>query len=252
MYYKSVNAENSKANERIFDVNKQISSGLKIQYASDSISTFTETMRLDNELISLGQIKKSTANGYKMSNQSDVTMNEFSTSINRARTLLLSAANGTNDATSLNSIAAELRGIESNLKSLANTSINGQYLFSGSTVDVKPINPDGTYNGNALSISAFVGAGVQQAYNLSGASLFLGEESLVRREVTTNVMQFPNVNTTLNGNTTMGDFMGVVPAGNLHNFYIRGAQSDGTAINKQIQLTNVDTVDSLLNAIGQA
>jgi len=252
MYYKSINAENSKANERLFDVNKQISSGIKIQYASDNISIFTETMRLDNELVSLGQIKKSTANGYKMSNQSDVTMNEFSTSINRTRTLLLNAANGTNDATSLNSIAAELRGIESNLKSLANTSINGQYIFSGSAVDVKPINADGTYNGNALSISAFVGAGVQQAYNLSGASLFLGEESLVRREITTNVVQFPNVNTTLNGNTTMGDFMGVVPAGNLHNFYIRGAQSDGTAINKQIQLTNVDTVDSLLNAIGQA
>lgn len=50
MYYNDIFAtNNSKLNEQLFDVNKQISSGLKIQYASDDVRTFTETMRLDNE-----------------------------------------------------------------------------------------------------------------------------------------------------------------------------------------------------------
>ncbi|MDO8453703.1 MAG: hypothetical protein Q7S59_03930 [Sulfurimonas sp.] len=50
MYYKSLYGEqNNQLNNQLFDVNKQIASGVKIQYAKDDISVFTETMRLDNE-----------------------------------------------------------------------------------------------------------------------------------------------------------------------------------------------------------
>ena len=253
MYYKSLyGTQNSQINTKLFDVNKQIASGLKIQYAKDDIQVFTETMRLDNEVTVLEQIKKSTDSGYKISNQTDVTLNEFEDSMSRMRTLLLSAANGTNDESSLDSIAAELRGLEDGLKNLANTSINGQYLFSGSAVDVKPISADGTYNGNDLAMSAFLGSGTQQQYNVSGSQLFLGEETSIRKELTTNVTQTSNVGGTLDGNTTMADFMGTVPGTNKHNSYLRGTKSDGTAIAEQIQLDNVDNVDSLLTAIGTA
>ena len=144
MYYKNIYADNnSLLTNNLFDVNKQIASGLKIQYAKDDVRTFTDTMRLDNEIVVLGQIKSSTESGYKLSNQSDSVLNEFETSLNRTRTLLLQAANGTNDDTSLDAIAQELRGIEDNFKNLANTSINGQYIFSGSAVYVKPISDDG-------------------------------------------------------------------------------------------------------------
>jgi len=59
MYYDNLyGSNNSKLSTKLFDVNKQIASGLKIQYASDNLSIFTETMRLDNEMTTLGQIKK--------------------------------------------------------------------------------------------------------------------------------------------------------------------------------------------------
>jgi flagellar hook-associated protein 3 FlgL len=55
MYYKSLyGTNNSKLSESLFDVNKQIASGLKIQYAKDDVRIFAETMRLDNELSTLG------------------------------------------------------------------------------------------------------------------------------------------------------------------------------------------------------
>ena len=254
MYYKSLyGTNNSQLQTKLFDVNKQIASGIKIQYANEDVAAFTETMRLDNEVTTLEQIKKSTQSGYKVSNQTDVALNEFETSMNRMRTLLLQAANGTNDAVSLDAIAAELRGQESHLKNLANTSINGQYLFSGSAVDIKPISADGTYNGNDATMNSFLGLNAQQEYNISGAELFLGEEQGIRREITTNVTQTPNVGTaSLSGSTTMAEFMGTVPGANQHSFYLRGTQSDGTSINEQIQLNNTDSVDSLLAAIGTA
>lgn len=253
MYYKSLyGTNNTQLTNKLFDVNKQIASGLKIQYANENVAVFTETMRLDNEMTTLEQITKSTESGYKVSNQTDVALNEFVTSTNRMRTLLLQAANGTNDSVSLNSIAEELRGQESHLKNLANTSINGQYLFSGSAVDVKPISDDGTYNGNDIEMNAFLGSQAQQQYNISGAELFLGEEKGIRREISSNVAQSSNVGTTFDVNTTMDDFMGSVPGGRKHNFYLRGTQSDGTAINQKIQLDGTNDVNALLTAIGVA
>lgn len=59
MYYDSLYRKNNlNLNKELFDVNKQISSGLKIQYASDDVTTFSQTMRLDNEITTLTQLKK--------------------------------------------------------------------------------------------------------------------------------------------------------------------------------------------------
>ena len=255
MYYKNVYGDsNSKLSKELFDVNKQIASGLQIQYASDDVATFTETMRLDNELTTLGQVKQSTESGYKISNQSDVILNDFTTSMDRFRTLMVNAANDANSDTSRDAIALELRGLEKHLKNLANTSINGQYLFAGSAVDTKPIDNNGVYQGNDVSMNAFLGSKSQQQYNLTGADLFLGEEDLVRRTITTNALQTLNapsdVSTTVTASSTMSEFMGDVNAPNNHFFYLRGATSNGTAIKTQIPMNDTDTVDDLLKQIG--
>ena len=269
MYYKNVTAEGYRANERLFDVNKQIASGLKIQYAGDDIGTFTNTMRLDNELISLQQVTKSTESALEMSDQADTIMSEFNTSMTRMNTLLVQAANGVNDATSHNAIAGELRGIELHLKNLANTSINGQYLFSGSATNVKPIDASGRYVGNDISMNAYLGSGIEQQFNLSGAELFLGDEILVKREVTTNLPQvslttkYPDfTDGTINGTSTpittndtirdlMGDSDNAVDLANpKHYFYVSGIKSSGEAFNEKIVMSDEQSIDSLLTQIG--
>ncbi len=271
MYYDSLyGSNNSKLSERLFDVNKQIASGLKIQYASDNVRTFAETMRLDNELATLGQVKMSTENGYKMSNQSDVVLNEFEDTMNRMRTLLVQAANGTNDSTSTDAIATELRGIEEHFKDLANTSINGQYLFSGTAVDIKPISADGIYMGNDKSMNSFTGSGTQQQYNISGGDLFLGEENLIKRTITSNVVNrdlvsiYPTLQGATDDNKTnilttdssirdlMGDTDNTSTTANDHYFYLRGTKSDGTAFNQKIEMQDDDKIDELLTQIGNA
>ena len=271
MYYKNIFNDSSKANEKLFDVNKQISSGLKIQYAGDDVSTFADTMRLDNELTTLGQIKGSAGSASKMSTQADTVLNEFQTTMDRTRTLLLQASNSSQSEASMDAIAAELRGLESHLKNLSNTSINGQYLFSGSAVDVKPIAADGSYMGNDVSMNAFLGSRVEQQYNLTGADLFLGEEVLVKRQVTTNVPQYNlsakypdfsdpasslgGIDKTITVSDTIRDLMGDLDANGTaatNHFYLSGAKSDGTSFSKQISMSGSSTVDELLTQIGNA
>lgn len=269
MYYKNIyGTNNSQLSKSLFDVNKQIASGLKIQYAQDDIRTFTETMRLDNEITTLDQTKKSVQSALKFSDQTDAVLNEFETAMNRARTLLVNAANGTNSETSLDAIAHELRGLEEHFKSLSNTSINGQYLFSGSAVDTKPIANDGSYRGNDAILKAFTGSGTSQQYNINGAELFLGEEQTVRREISTNVVQYSlsakypdfsdstvsGVSKHLTSSDTIRDMMGdtdnTADTLSKHFFYISGTKSDGTAFKEKISMNDEQKVDDLLKQIG--
>ncbi len=256
MYYRNLYGnENSKLSNQLFDVNKQIASGLKIQYASDDVTVFTETMRLDNELTTLGQVKESANSGLKVSDQTDATLNDFNDTLTRFNTLLVQAANDTNDDVSRDAIAQELRGLEGHLKNLANTSIDGKYLFSGSVTDVKPINDDGTYNGNNVELNAFIGSNNQQQYNVSGADLFLGEESSVNREITTNVVNkniFDGSDLFASSSLRdlMGDKNGISP--NTNYFYVRGTKSDGSAFKEKFSYSDTDTIDNLLNDIGKA
>jgi len=261
MYYDNLFGQNNtKLSKSLFDVNKQIASGLKIQYAGDDVSVFVGTMQLDNEMTTLGQIKKSTETAYKVSNQTDVVLNDFGTSMDRMRTLMINAANASHSSNSLDALASEMRGIESHFKNLANTSINGQFLFSGSAVDIRPIDDNGIYNGNAGALNAFLGSQSQQQYNLSGAELFLGEEKLVKREVTSNVT---NVNRSrsdlvinIQSSDTIRDLMGDtdndLATTNTHYFYLRGTKSDGTAFNEKIAMQDGEKIDELLNQIGVA
>ena len=271
MYYNSLYGQNNEElNQKLFDVNKQIASGLTIQYAKDDISTFTETMRLDNELAALAEVKQSAQSGYKISNQTDVILNDFETTMNRMRTLLVQAGNGTNDDTSLDAIATELRGIQDHFMNLANSSINGKYLFGGSVTDTKPINDDGKYMGNDIPMKSFLGSGVQQQYNISGADFFLGEEVLIKREVTTNTMhknlstKYPDytnpsvegLDVELKKSDTIRDMMGdtdnnIDTVNAKNHFYLRGAKSDGTTFSEKISMRDDESVESLLNRIGQ-
>ncbi|MFT5660791.1 MAG: flagellar hook-associated protein 3 FlgL [Sulfurimonas sp.] len=271
MYYKNLYGQNnSQLQSKLFDVNKQIASGLKIQYAHDDVLTFSDTMRLDNEITTLGQIQKSTDSGYKVSNQTDSILNDFTQSLSRTKTLMIQAKNDTQSIASRNAIAAELRGLEGHFKNLANTSINGQFIFAGTAVGTKPIADDGTYRGNNQSMNAFLGSGIQQNYNLSGADLFLGEESLVQRQVTTNIEQynlsarypdFTNSSSDENGlkevittEDTIRDLMGAIsdsPNMQSH-FYIRGTKSSGEAFSKQVSMNDSETVGELLTQIGNA
>lgn len=271
MYYDNLYGKNNDAlNKNLFDVNKQIASGLKIQYAQDDIRAFTETMRLDNEVATLSQSKQSAESGYKVSKQTDIILNEFQTSMDRMKTLLIQSANAGHSAASMDAIALELRGLEGHLKNLANTSINGQYLFSGSAIDTKPISSDGTYNGNNVALESFLGSNIKQQYNLTGAELFLGDE-LVRREVSTNVplysitAQYPDftdlsvdgkeefISTSSTIRDLMGDLDNNIDTLNAkHYFYIRGTSSDGTSFNQKISMRDDESVDELLTKIGNA
>ena len=273
MYYDNLfGANSSKLNTNLFDVNKQISSGLKIQYAKDDVTVFTRTMQLDNTMSSLNQIKKSAENGYSVSNQTDTVLNQFDNTIDSMKVLLIQASNATQSNASMDADATQLRKYEEHLQNLANTSINGEYIFAGSATDIKPIDNNGKYLGNDGIRNSFIGSGIKQQYNMNGAELFLGEEVNTKREITSNVAQYnlsakyPDFSDStsskngsdkfITGSDSIRDLMGDINkepnSAILSHFYVRGTKSNGSTFHKDITMNNSDSVDNLLTQIGNS
>ncbi len=271
-YYNNIYGENNKLNKQLFDVNKQISSGLKIQYAHEDPTIFIDTLRLDDEITTLTQVKNSAQSAYKISTQTDKTIGEIVKTLESMKVKMVNAANDAHSDTSIQAIAKELRGLQNHLLTLANTSIGGQYLFSGTATSVKPIGTDGTYQGNDQDLQAFLGSGIKQKYNIAGSQLFLGDESKINRTITTNIAQksltdlYPDImqdtetprsaakETYITGSHTIRDLMGDIDTDTTNDpsphFYIQGTKSDGTTFKAHINSISMeDSVDDLLQEI---
>ncbi len=246
-YYRNLQFDQTKTAKELFDVTKQISSGQKIQYAHEDTSVFIDTVRLDNEVTTLEQASHSAQKALQFSTNTDSTMGEMSRVLDSMKVSLIYAANEVHSSTSLNAIALELRGLEENLIQLANTSVDGKYLFSGSEIKTSPIANDGTYKGNDGDINAFIGSGITQKYNVSGADLFLGAENDIRREVTTNI---PLLDKTTNlyaiSTSTLEEVTGSAAD---QYFYIRGTNHDGSSFKNKVALPSTSSIEELMTAV---
>lgn len=275
-YYNNIYGENNKINQQLFDVNKQISSGQKIQYAHEDPSVFVNTLRLDDEITTLTQTKNSAQNAYKTSTQTDTTIGDMVKTLQSMKVDMVNAANGTQSVESQQAIAKELRGLQNNLMVLANTSSAGQYLFSGTATSQKPIDANGVYQGNDKSLNAYLGSGIQQKYNISGSQLFLGDENNIQKSITTNIPQlsmsdlYPDVMTSatlsrsdakqvyITPQSTIRDLMGDTDTDSTNDplktsyFYIQGTQSNGDTFKQKIDLKMNESVNDLLNKVSNA
>ena len=274
MYYNNLQNDGNKVNKELFDVNKQISSGHKIQYASDDATTFTKTMRLDNEITTLKQSKKSAESALKFSTQTDTTLNEFTKTLDAFKVKLVQAASGIHSVSTIQSTAKELEGLKEHLVTLANTSIDGKYLFSGTAVNVKPIGVNGEYRGNDGDMNALIGSGVKKSYNITGSDLFLGEESQTNRKISLNIPQinltkkYPDImlgselerssiakDEYIKIDSTIRDMMGDIDTSidtvnSKNHFYISGIKSSGEAFKDRIDMRDDEKVADLLDRIG--
>jgi flagellar hook-associated protein 3 FlgL len=275
MYYDVQNSNANNVGTKLFDVNKQISSGNKFEYAYENPTSFADTLRLDSEINTFNQVATSTSSGLKFSQQTDSTISSITNTMDQLKTKLIQAASGSNSPDSMAALAGEMRGLETQLKSLANTSINGKYIFSGSSVNQKPIDDNGNYLGNDQVMTSFLGSNVRQSYNIPGSDLFLGDESTISRRITTNIplldqsalhpevmndTEIPDgsgVEKYITTESTIRDMMGdndtvVNTTDSQNHFYISGTNHDGSTFKTTINMKDNESVGDLLDKVGKA
>ncbi len=246
-FFNTFVADQQRVKQQLDYFNRQISSGVKIKYGYEDPQIFSDTLRLDYEETTLVQAVNVSTDAQNFAKNTDSVMFEFTDALSRFKMLVTQAANGANSDSNYYAISNELKSLKEHIINLSNTSINGRYLFSGTALDVKPVDDNGAYHGNGESLKALVGAGVQIPYNISGEELFLGEDGNFARKITTNIpLKDQTTQSAATTETLIKDFTG---KNDDYVFYIRGRNPDGSVFENSFAMTADKSVGELLNAI---
>ncbi|MDY3246733.1 flagellin [Campylobacter sp.] len=171
-----------------YDSIEKLSAKMKITRPYEDVGIYVDATRLDYEATTLEQIKEATTKASEFAKNTDQTLNDFVDTLDSFKVKLIQAANsGEHSTTSRVAIANDLKAMREQLVSISNTAINGQYLFSGTAVDTKPISFDGSYNGNDNNIQVLAGSNLTVPFNIPGEGLFLGRDNDYAKQVTTNI-----------------------------------------------------------------
>ena len=190
-----------------YDSIEKLSAHMKITKPYEDVGIYVDATRLDYEATTLEQIKEATTKASEFAKNTDQTLNDFADTLDSFKVKLIQAANsGEHSTTSRVAIANDLKAMREQLVSISNTAINGQYLFSGTAVDTKPISSDGTYNGNGNNIEVLAGSNLTVPYNIPGEGLFLGRDNDYAKQVTTNITLI-NKHEELNPQSTNEEYM---------------------------------------------
>ena len=153
----------------------QMASGKEILQPSDDPIGSVALLGLKKEQKALSQYQNNISQVKTQLSQNEVQLETMTEMLLRVQDLTQTAANGTNGTAELKAFAVEMRQIQQGLLDVANAKDeNGSYLFSGSKVDVKPVNLNGSGGpqGDTRSRDVAVAHGVTISANNNASELF--------------------------------------------------------------------------------
>jgi flagellar hook-associated protein 3 FlgL len=156
----------------------QISTGRSVNVPSDDpVAAALLVGNNDEATFNSGYLQDLTTISGQLS-AADSTLSSVQSALQQALSLGIEGGNGTLSDADRAAIVAQLQDIQNQVVSLANTSYQGNYLFSGTVTGTAPytlggLDPSGvTYNGNNGVNQVAVGNGYQLAINQPGSQLF--------------------------------------------------------------------------------
>lgn len=163
---------------------QELSSGRSVNQLSDNPAAAASLVRNHDQSSQDAQFVQNIGTLQSRFQLADSTLSDVTTALTRAITLGTQGANGTENATDRQAIAAEVQGIQAQVTSLANTSFQGSFIFAGTAVTTQPFTIDpssgaATYNGNTGVTSVQLSSGESIQGNVPGSQLFLNSAGSV-------------------------------------------------------------------------
>ena len=159
----------------------QLATGKRILQPSDDAVDTVKLLHLENELTAIKQYQDNIDSGRALLQQQNVLYSSMNDLMLRARDIMLQAGNDTLSQSNRNALAHELDSINQSLLALANDQMaDGQYRFSGTTSNQKPVSLSGTdyvYNGNSNQRVINISGSAQIPVIQSGDALFFDSSS---------------------------------------------------------------------------
>lgn len=178
-YINNLSGSLNQSSNLLNTLSTELASGMSIINLQDDPAGVAQSTLLAGEIEQYDTFVQTSSGEAAMMQVADSTLGDVVTQITQALGLAVEASNGTQNSSDNASVAQSLTGILNQVVSLANTSYQGQFLFSGSQGSVQPFTLDTsttpitvTYAGDTNVQSIETPSGQQLQTNLPGSSVF--------------------------------------------------------------------------------
>ena len=166
-------ADLSRIQDRIASTNKQITSGYRVNQASDDPQSITSILRLQSQIDHLTQTQTNLSTAKSQNETADGALQTATTILDQLTSI---ASQGATDTTTPNTralLADQVKQLAGQLAGIANTSANGQHLFGGDNPNVAPYSFNWASGTNGV-VSNSTGAATALLDDGSGSTISAG------------------------------------------------------------------------------
>jgi flagellar hook-associated protein 3 FlgL len=161
---------------RLAQTQEKLSSGKEITKPSDNPYETSRALSLSNSLEGTQQYQRNVEDGQSWQQITETALSSINDATQRARELVVQAANGTNDTVSRSAIADEIDQLVESVKGSANAQYGGRYVLSGTKTDTAPYVLGGSpandaYQGDSGAVYREIGPNVSVQINAVGSNL---------------------------------------------------------------------------------
>ncbi len=137
-------ADLSQIDERISQANKQISSGIRVNQASDDPSAVAPILAYQGQISEINQLQTNLNSAQTEAKTADGALQTASTLMDQLVSLGAQGASSTSSPSARAVLGEQVQSIEQQLVAVANTSIGGTYIFGGDSSSTAPYTFTGT------------------------------------------------------------------------------------------------------------
>lgn len=157
----------------------QLNTGKKINRPSDDPVVAVKGMDYRSQLLQVEQYQRNTNEVHNWMDNSDDALDQATKALQRIRELAVQASNDTYDDAERKNIQAEVEQLKEHLIDIANTNVNGKYIFNGSDTDKMPIEDPTNITLDENPVNIEVSNGIVIQANVNANEIF-GNEAFAR------------------------------------------------------------------------
>lgn len=154
-------ADLNQIQNQIDQTTQQLSSGIRVSQASDDAGAVVPILEYQNQIDQITQVQTNLELANTNATTADSALQTASSLLNQLVSIAAEGASSTTSATSQTSLGQQVQEIEQQLVSIANTSVQGQYIFGGDDPSTPPYTfnwsvPGGVVQNNTASNTSVI------------------------------------------------------------------------------------------------
>lgn len=175
--FRSLKSELGSINNRLEDLRNQAATGKKLIRPSDNPAAIRPVLSARTQIRSTDRFIESLSTSLDRLENQDTYLDQAENLLVSAKETAINAINGAMSDADLDTLADQISYIKTEMMSVANAQVGGQYIFAGFEEDTVPFVADGdvvSYQGDSNIKRLETSPGELVQTNLDGAKLFMG------------------------------------------------------------------------------